>query len=95
MYFVLLDSTGNLIASYRDEDEAREALNQIVDNDPSAANEVALMTYDDEGALSADPVFATSTIATVGDHADLGEWYGSRIVEAERGTETMADPVGT
>jgi hypothetical protein len=95
MYFVLLDSTGNLIASYRDEDEAREALAQIVEDDPSAADEIALMTYDDEGAVAADPVFVTATRATVGSHEDLSEWYGQRIVTAERGEETSADLVGT
>lgn len=66
MYFVLLDSTGNLLASYRDEDEARSALAQLVDDDPSAADEVALMTYDDAGEVAADAFFVPTVAPIVG-----------------------------
>jgi hypothetical protein len=49
MYFVILDSTANLVDSFTDEDEARHALEQIVRQDPDAADEYALLTYDDQG----------------------------------------------
>ncbi len=82
MYFVLLDSTGNLIASYQDEGEAQAALTQLIADDPAAGEDVALMTYDDEGEIAADPVFATPTVAlTV--HAESHDWYGIDSVSGD------------
>ena len=49
MNFVILDSTANLVDSFDDEDEARLALEAIVRQDPTAADEYALLTYDDDG----------------------------------------------
>ena len=92
MYYVLLDSTGNLIASYRDEDEARAALAQLVEDDPEAEDDVALMTYDDQGEIAADPVFGVSTVAAVGAQHEIREWYGSlRRVDVDRGEETRTE----
>jgi hypothetical protein len=58
MHYVLLSSTGNLIDSYEEEAEARVALQRIVDAEPNAAEDVALMTYGDDGMPVGDPVFA-------------------------------------
>jgi hypothetical protein len=58
MNYVLLSSTGNLIDSYEDESEAHAALQRIVDAEPHAAEDVALMTYGDDGMPIGDPVFA-------------------------------------
>jgi hypothetical protein len=58
MNYVLLSSTGNLIDSYKDESEAHAALQRIVDAEPDAAEDVALMTYGDDGMPIGDPVFA-------------------------------------
>jgi hypothetical protein len=58
MYYVLLSSTGNLIDSHEDEAEARAALQRIIDAEPDAAEDVALMTYGDDGMPVGDPVFA-------------------------------------
>ena len=49
MTFVILASTGNLIDSFDEETEARAALEAIVEGDPSAAGEIALIEYDDDG----------------------------------------------
>lgn len=49
MKYVLMDSTGNLIESYDSEDDARAALEQIVAREPEAADDVALIVYDDSG----------------------------------------------
>jgi hypothetical protein len=58
MHYALLSSTGNLIDSYEDESKARAALQRIVDADPDNAEDVALMTYGDNGMPVGDPVFA-------------------------------------
>jgi hypothetical protein len=58
MHYVLLSSTGNLINSYENETQARMALQRIVDAEPNAAEDVALMTYGDDGMPVGDPVFA-------------------------------------
>ena len=58
MNYVLLSSTGNLIDSYEDESEAHATLQRIVDAEPDAAEDVALMTYGDDGMPVGDPVFA-------------------------------------
>lgn len=49
MYYVLLDSTGNLIESYGDEAAARRALEKIVEDEPAAAEDVAMLTYGSDG----------------------------------------------
>ena len=49
MYFVILDSTANLVDSFTEEAEGRHALEEIVRQDPESASEYALLTYDDAG----------------------------------------------
>lgn len=48
-YYVILDSTANLVDSFDREDEARAALEAIVRQDPDAADDYAMLTYDDAG----------------------------------------------
>jgi hypothetical protein len=47
--YVILDSTANLVDSFDQEAEARRALEAIVRQDPDAADEYALIEYDDDG----------------------------------------------
>jgi hypothetical protein len=97
MYYVLLDVTGNLIASYRDEEEARAALDRLIEDDPGAAEEIALMTYDDEGALAADPVFVVLTESVMVSGESKEEWYSrSPLSElsSERTEGRSAVPAG-
>jgi hypothetical protein len=63
MNYVLLSSTGNLIESYDEESEARAALQRIVASEPEAADDIALMTYGDDGMPVGDPIFATAPIS--------------------------------
>ena len=63
MYYVVLDSTGNLVESFDEESAARAALDQIVHNGPpGAADHYALLTYDEAG----HPVGEAVTIADAG-----------------------------
>jgi hypothetical protein len=64
MNYVILDSTANLVDSFDREDEARAALETIVHQDPEAADEYAMLTYDDEG----HPVGEATTGAELGVH---------------------------
>jgi len=48
-YFVILDSTANLVDSFDDEAEARHVLEGIVHQDPDAADEYALIPYGEDG----------------------------------------------
>jgi uncharacterized protein YuzE len=50
-YFVILDSTANLVASFDTEDEGRTALESIVRQDPDAADDYALLPYDEQGRV--------------------------------------------
>jgi hypothetical protein len=61
MYYVILDSSGNLVESFQDEEAARTALSRIVHDDPDAADHVAILTYDDSG-----PVGEAITVADAG-----------------------------
>jgi len=63
MHYVLLSSTGNMIDSYAKEAEAHAALQRIVDAEPDAIEDVALMTYNDDGQLLGDPAFAKAPAA--------------------------------
>ena len=49
-YYVILDSTANLVESFDTEEEGRAALEAIVQQDPDAADEYAMITYDDRGS---------------------------------------------
>jgi hypothetical protein len=64
-YYVILDSTANLVDSFDREDEARTALEAIVRQDPDAADDYAIVTYDDAG----HPVGEAVTGADLGVHA--------------------------
>jgi hypothetical protein len=64
-YYVILDSTANLVDSFDREDEARTALEAIVRQDPDAADHYAIVTYDDAG----HPVGEAVTGADLGVHA--------------------------
>lgn len=55
-YYVILDSTANLVESFDNEGEARAALQDIVRQDPDAADDYALIAYDDHGHPTGDPV---------------------------------------
>jgi hypothetical protein len=48
-YYVILDSTANLVDSFTDEAEGRSALEAIVRQDPEAADDYALLQYDETG----------------------------------------------
>jgi hypothetical protein len=61
MHYVLLTSTGNMIDSYERESAARAALQRLVDAEPEAAEDVALMTYGDDGRPVGDPVFGNTS----------------------------------
>ena len=56
MYFVILDSTGNLVESFDVETCARAALEQMVHDDPQAADHLALLTYDAQGEPVGDAI---------------------------------------
>ncbi|HTA06078.1 MAG TPA: hypothetical protein VK774_06925 [Solirubrobacteraceae bacterium] len=47
--YVILDSTANLVDSFDQEAEARRALEAIVRQDPDAADDYALIAYNDDG----------------------------------------------
>lgn len=64
MHYVLLSSTGNMIDSYEEESAARAALQRIVEAEPEAAEEVALMTYGDNGLPIGAPDFAKAPTVT-------------------------------
>ena len=58
--YVILDSTGNLVESFDDERQARATLQQIVGEEPEAAEHLALLTYDEHG----EPVGDAITVST-------------------------------
>jgi hypothetical protein len=61
MQFTILDSRGNVVASYDDDLTARAVFHAIVAVEPEAADHLALLTYDDEGM----PVGEARTIVDV------------------------------
>ena len=65
MSFSIFDSTANLVDSFDDRDEARAALENIVRQDPDAADEHAMFEFDKSG----QPVGDAMTIADLGAHA--------------------------
>jgi hypothetical protein len=58
MHYAIVDSTGNLVESFEDEQSAREALDRIIDAEPEAGEHVALFVYGDDGMPVGDPIFA-------------------------------------
>lgn len=64
-YFVILDSSANLVESFDEEGEARTALERIVQQDPESADDYALIQYDHAG----HPVGEALSGADLGVHA--------------------------
>jgi hypothetical protein len=55
VYYVLLDSTANLIDSFDSRDQALARMEAIVEAEPEAATEVVMVTYDIDGMPTSDP----------------------------------------
>jgi len=53
-----------MIDSYEEEPAARASLQRIVEAEPEAARDVALMTYGDDGLPTGDPKFAKAPTVT-------------------------------
>ena len=62
MYFVIFDSSGNMVDSFDDEGDARAALDRIVHEDADAADHFAILTFD----VACDPVGEAITVADAG-----------------------------
>jgi hypothetical protein len=58
MDYSLFSSSGNLIDSFDNEDDARAALQRIVGSEPEVADDVALLISDDAGNLVGGPIHA-------------------------------------
>jgi hypothetical protein len=54
MSFAIFDSTASLVDSFDDRDQAREALAEIMRQDPDAAADYAVLEFDDDGQPVAD-----------------------------------------
>jgi hypothetical protein len=57
--FSIFDS-GNLVASYGEEQAALDALAQLVREDPEACDELVLLAFDDDGEPAGEPVLGSS-----------------------------------
>jgi hypothetical protein len=58
MDYSLFSSAGNLIDSFTDEAEARAALQRLVESEPEAADDIALLISDDDGTVVGGPIHA-------------------------------------
>jgi hypothetical protein len=58
MHYSLFASTGNMIDSFDDEDEARAALQRIVALQSESADQIAMFISDDEGTVVEVPIHA-------------------------------------
>jgi hypothetical protein len=65
MYYVILDSGGNLVESFDERNLALSKLEEIVGSEPEAAEELALFTYDAQG----EPVGQAEIAADLLAHA--------------------------
>lgn len=63
MTYSIFDSTGNLVDAFDDHDAAVAALTAIVIAEPGAADEVFLVTQDDEGHMVGETVYGSSLVA--------------------------------
>lgn len=64
MYYVILDSTGNLVESFDEERQARAMLERLVGEEPDAAEHLALLTYDEHGEPVGDAIMVSAHAAT-------------------------------
>jgi hypothetical protein len=64
MYYVILDSTGNLVESFDEERQARAMLERLVGEEPDAAEHLALLTYDEHGEPVGDAITFSAHAAT-------------------------------
>jgi hypothetical protein len=58
MDYMLVDSSGNALDGFSDRDRAEAAFRQLLTEDPQAAYDVVLLTYDRRGVVVGEPVVA-------------------------------------
>jgi hypothetical protein len=63
MSYSIFDSTGNLVDAFDDYDAAIAALTAIVTAEPDAADDVFLVTQDDDGQMVGETVYGSSLVA--------------------------------
>jgi hypothetical protein len=61
MYYVILDSTGNLVESFDEQSAARAALERMVHDEPDGVDHLALLTYDDLGEPVGEAITLTAS----------------------------------
>jgi hypothetical protein len=64
-YYVILDSTANLVDCFDRESEARDRLAAIVQQDPRSADEYAILPYDDSGNPVGEAITGSQLKASV------------------------------
>lgn len=64
MTYSIFDSSGNLVDAFDDRDAATAALTEIVRAEPDAADEVLLVTQDDEGNMIGETIYGSSLHVT-------------------------------
>jgi hypothetical protein len=72
MRFQVIDTRGNLIGSFDDEEAALENLNALLEDDADALDDIALFVYDDEGHL-AMPARSGSSLLTAVNAVQLAD----------------------
>lgn len=63
MTYSIFDSTGNLVDTVDDHDTAVAALTATVTAEPDAADDVFLVTQDDDGRMVGETVYGSSLVA--------------------------------
>jgi hypothetical protein len=63
MTYSIFDSTGNLVDAFDDHDAAVAALTAIATAEPDAADDVFLVTQDDDGHMVGETVYGSSLVA--------------------------------
>src|SRR5512132_2551690 len=65
MHFVMADNEGSVLDTFENAADARASLRMLVSRDPSWADELLVLPYNDDGSLAGDAVMYRDIAPTV------------------------------
>lgn len=79
MDFMIMDNRGNAIDAFTSRTDAEAGLREIVERDPSAAREIAILSFDDSGRPIGEPITAADVAPSWSDALQLTATWGEIV----------------
>lgn len=91
MHYGIIDSSGNLLEWFDEEDAARVALYEMVDEAPDSEDDLALLTFDESGDPVGEALRLSTTRVSIADSPWLQPGSSTREVYEEPAAAGVSD----